>query len=600
MGWRKFRAVSLVLLILGLVVLHGAGQSRRQAKIEVRPTNPTEDDSITLVLSGKWPNSCTPESPRVRAIGNRVMVETSNPSDVCLQTITPWELEVPIGELSADTYRVIITFEGEMIGQGRFEVEESEPELVDLEVEPSSLGLGVGEQKQLTSWAIYHHNGLGEKKDVTDEARWRSSDTSVAVVSKGLVSGKGPGEARINAIYEGERDSAVVAVKAEEYLLTVDIQGEGKVRNGGIDCPPDCSEAYPAGSRLSLTAEAPPGWEFNQWKGCDLGTHAGECGLKMDEDKKVLAIFEEKSDIGEAKVEIIPPSPTTEDPITIEVFGTWPNSCVPNYEDYQVDEDKETIEIDTINESEACLTALTDYRFEVEVGALPAGEYSVTVSYRSPPQDLDEQIIGSERFEIIKESGECVLKVTSKQGGTTEPELDDHTHPCGEMVEVEAIPAESWEFTGWELTGSVADQFPPFPDDNPITFELRKDSEFDYDAGLFAHFAQVEEPKPPSAREVNVEILPKDAEPGEPATVHVYGTWENGCIPRYDDLEVDFYGPGIMINTINESEHCTMALMNFDLKADVKELPTAFHVDVYYEDISQDTLELIASEWFSQ
>ncbi|MFW6190119.1 MAG: Ig-like domain-containing protein, partial [Candidatus Bipolaricaulota bacterium] len=205
MGWRKFGAASLVFLSLGLMVLPGAGQARRQAEIEVRPANPTEDDSITLVLSGRWPNSCTPESPRVRATGSRITVETSNSSEACLQKITPWELKVPVGELSADTYRVTVNFEGETIGRERFEVEESEPELVDLEVEPSSLGLGVGEQEQLISWAIYHHNGLGEKKDVTDEARWRSSDTSVAVVSKGLVSGEGPGEARINAIYEGER-----------------------------------------------------------------------------------------------------------------------------------------------------------------------------------------------------------------------------------------------------------------------------------------------------------------------------------------------------------------------------------------------------------
>ncbi|MFP4202479.1 MAG: InlB B-repeat-containing protein [Candidatus Acetothermia bacterium] len=491
MGWRKFGAASLVFLSLGLMVLPGAGQARRQAEIEVRPANPTEDDSITLVLSGRWPNSCTPESPRVRATGSRITVETSNSSEACLQKITPWELKVPVGELSADTYRVTVNFEGETIGRERFEVEESEPELVDLEVEPSSLGLGVGEQEQLISWAIYHHNGLGEKKDVTDEARWRSSDTSVAVVSKGLVSGEGPGEARINAIYEGERGSASVAVEAEEYLLDVDIQGEGEVRNGEIDCPPDCSETYSAGSRLSLTAEAPPGWEFDRWTGCDLETHDGECSLKMDEDREVLAIFE-------------------------------------------------------------------------------------------------------------KETEECVLEVTSSQGGTTEPELGSHPYPCGEMVEVEAIPVEGWEFTGWELTGSVADQFPPFPNDNPIKFELQKDGEFDYDAGLFAHFAQDEEPTPPSAREVNVEILPEDAEPGEPATVHVYGTWENGCIPRYDDLEVESYSPGIMINTINESEHCTMAITDFDLEADVKELPTAFHVDVYYKDLPQDTLELIASEWFSQ
>ncbi|MEF8836674.1 MAG: hypothetical protein V5A87_02305 [Candidatus Bipolaricaulota bacterium] len=43
-----------------------------------------------------------------------------------------------------------------------------------------------------------------------------------------------------------------------------------------------------------------------------------------------------------------------------------------------------------------------------------------------------------------------------------------------------------------------------------------------------------------------------------------------------------------------------MALTDFGLETVVKELPYAFRVDVYYEVLPQDTLELIASEWFSQ
>ncbi len=189
---------------------------------------------------------------------------------------------------------------------------------------------------------------------------------------------------------------------------------------------------------------------------------------------------------------------------------------------------------------------------------------------------------------------ECILEMFAMQGGTTSPPPGTHVYECGDTVMVEAIPAEGWEFLGWELEGS-ADACDP--QENPCEFEIHPCNEHDHDAGFAAHFAEEDNGyQPPAAREVNIEVLPEDAGPGEPGTIHVYGTWENSCVPEYVDHKS--YPTLFRIETVNHSETCLTVLTDFSFEVEVEELPEAFHVDVYYESPPEDYFALIASEWF--
>jgi hypothetical protein len=75
------------------------------------------------------------------------------------------------------------------------------------------------------------------------------------------------------------------------YDVTVSTAGVGTVTSsdGGIDCGSDCSEAYPSGTQITLTANAPSGYALAAWGGACSGR--GDCTLSVDGPKAVTATF---------------------------------------------------------------------------------------------------------------------------------------------------------------------------------------------------------------------------------------------------------------------------------------------------------------------
>lgn len=73
------------------------------------------------------------------------------------------------------------------------------------------------------------------------------------------------------------------------YGLTVQVTGNGSVSGQGIDCGADCSESYPVGTVVNLTAAPAQGFVFSGWSGACTGT--GACAVTMDSDKSVTATF---------------------------------------------------------------------------------------------------------------------------------------------------------------------------------------------------------------------------------------------------------------------------------------------------------------------
>ena len=77
------------------------------------------------------------------------------------------------------------------------------------------------------------------------------------------------------------------------YALSVSQSGTGSgtvtSSPAGIDCGSDCSEAYPSGTSVTLTATPSPGSTFDGWGGACSGT--GACIVTMDAAKSVMAGF---------------------------------------------------------------------------------------------------------------------------------------------------------------------------------------------------------------------------------------------------------------------------------------------------------------------
>jgi hypothetical protein len=71
----------------------------------------------------------------------------------------------------------------------------------------------------------------------------------------------------------------------------------GTVRStpGGIDCGDTCSNYFPDGSSVVLSAEPADGWAFDGWEGQDCPGN-GPCTLLMDQDREVTALFSQDSD----------------------------------------------------------------------------------------------------------------------------------------------------------------------------------------------------------------------------------------------------------------------------------------------------------------
>jgi len=94
-------------IVLVTTLLSGLSASAQElAEIEIVPPHPTPADIVLARLSGTWGDSCVPKNPTVSRLGQEISINTSNPGQLCALILTPWALDVPIGQLPAGTYEV--------------------------------------------------------------------------------------------------------------------------------------------------------------------------------------------------------------------------------------------------------------------------------------------------------------------------------------------------------------------------------------------------------------------------------------------------------------------------------------------------------------
>ncbi len=82
----------------------------------------------------------------------------------------------------------------------------------------------------------------------------------------------------------------VTATFSVLYKLSVSVSGNGTVVSGNLDCGSICSQLYPQGMQVRLTALPAPGSTLSGWTGCD-GINGDLCTLTMSGPRNVTATF---------------------------------------------------------------------------------------------------------------------------------------------------------------------------------------------------------------------------------------------------------------------------------------------------------------------
>lgn len=104
--------------------------------------------------------------------------------------------------------------------------------------------------------------------------------------------GDGPFADHLDSALVDHGDTGSEAAPAGGYALSISKGGNGTGRvtstPAGIDCGTDCAEAYPAGTGVSLAANADSGSTFSGWSG-DADCSDGE--VTIDGDKSCVATF---------------------------------------------------------------------------------------------------------------------------------------------------------------------------------------------------------------------------------------------------------------------------------------------------------------------
>lgn len=191
----------------------------------------------------------------------------------------------------------------------------------------------------------------------------------------------------------------------KSYELSVETEGEGAVSEEIVE---QKSKDYEHGTVVELTTEPAEGWQFKEWQGDIEGTDNPE-QITVEEAKEVTAVFEKK---------------TFELSTNTEGEGTV--SADPNQDEYEYDS---TVE----------LTAEADegYKF-VEW----KGDVESTDSPEEITIDSNKKVTA-----VFEKVYELSVNTTGEGAVSIEPDQDEYIE--GTEVEIQAEPADHWDFIDW-------------------------------------------------------------------------------------------------------------------------------------------------------
>ena len=225
--------------------------------------------------------------------------------------------------------------------------------------------------------------------------------------------------------------------------LTVSLpgSGEGTVTSpGGINCPSDCSQSYPNGTDVTLTATAMGGSTFAGWGGaCSASGTSPECTVDMTVARSVTATFN--------------PPPTHA--LTVSVGGTGggtvtssptgvncPGDCSQGYSDGT----SVTLTAHPAGGSAfagwggACSASGTSSQCTVAMTQARTVTSNFNATF-SPPPSIHALTVAT--------SGDGAGTVTSDPGGIDCGSSCSQTYANGTSVTLTASPATGSTFAGW-------------------------------------------------------------------------------------------------------------------------------------------------------
>ncbi|TVR27690.1 MAG: hypothetical protein EA390_13540, partial [Balneolaceae bacterium] len=205
----------------------------------------------------------------------------------------------------------------------------------------------------------------------------------------------------------------------KEYTLTIEIVGNGTVREAKVDPPDDNSTA----TTIQLTAEADDGWHFDRWEG-DLSGSENPTTITVDVEKSITAIFEQDA--------------AEQYSLSLKTEGQGSVKKSPDQQSY-TDGARVTLNA----------TPADGWSFKQWKGDLSGSTNPVTITV-----DQDKSVTAV--FEEIP-AEEFSLSVQTEGQGSVTKSPDQDTYTDGTQVTLTANPASGWSFKQWQgdLSGST-------------------------------------------------------------------------------------------------------------------------------------------------
>ena len=103
-----------------------------------------------------------------------------------------------------------------------------------------------------------------------------------------------PGTVAVAVQTPGDATSAPLTFTVKPRLTVMKVgTGIGTVTStpGGVACGSDCTEGYPSGTTVTLTATVAPGSRFRGWSGGGCKGASASCTVKLNADTIVQATF---------------------------------------------------------------------------------------------------------------------------------------------------------------------------------------------------------------------------------------------------------------------------------------------------------------------
>ncbi len=230
-------------------------------------------------------------------------------------------------------------------------------------------------------------------------------------------------EASTQVFMDGDKEVTAVFVESDEadYDLTINYDGRGTTQ------PEMGTHTYEANELVEIVAEAAEGWEFDYWRGDVMEADENVANVYMDADKEVTAVFAPEDEEEEKEqYELIMDQDGQGD--------ISPSIGRHEYEEYEL------VELEAI--------PAEGWQFERWEGDVTNPDSPET----SIQMEEDQEVTAIFTREEIEEYELSIEKIGE---GEVDPPAGTYDYEADTEVELEAIPAEDWEFDHWR--GNVAD-----------------------------------------------------------------------------------------------------------------------------------------------